>query len=326
MDKIVIAGPYNPAAKQKMIADLQRDFQVVSIAAPEEFEQHLDAQFVILRTIPLSADVIARMPHLKMIQRWGAGVDIISVDEASARGVAVANVAGENSQTVAELTVGLLLAVYRRIVTIDSAMRQGRWIKSTIDKSCFMICGKTVGIVGMGQIGRRVAGILLAFGAKVQYCDPNITSEIEAFQRRNPVVPVSLPELLRTSDVVSLHLPLTPENRYLIGAEQLAMMKDGAVLLNAARGGLVDQAALYTALKSGKLLGAALDCYEQEPVPADSPLLELENVVLSCHVGGNTADLALRLAQRCPQNIRDYTEGKLDPKFVVNRDAIAYKV
>jgi len=326
MDKIVIAGPYNPAAKQVMIANLQQDFQVVSITAPEGFEQHLDAQFVILRTIPLPADVIARMPNLKMVQRWGVGVDIIGVDEASARGVAVANVAGENSQTVAELTVGLLLAVYRRIVTIDNAMRQGRWIKSTIDKSCFMICGKTVGIVGMGRIGRRVADILLAFGAKVQYYDPMITDEIEAFQRRSHVTSVSLSELLHTSDIVSLHLPLTPENHYIIGTEQLAMMKDNAILLNAARGGLVDQAALYTALKSGKLLGAALDCYEQEPLPADSPLLELENVVLSCHVGGNTADLALRLAQRCPQNIRDFAEGKLDPKYVVNRDAISYSV
>lgn len=324
MDKVIIAGPYNAVAKQKMIADMERDFEVVSIAGTEEFKQHLDAQYVVLRTIPLPADIIEQMPNLKMIQRWGAGVDIIAVDTASARGIPVANVAGENSQTVAELTVGLLLAVYRRIVTIDNALRQGQWIKSTIDKSCFMICDKTVGIVGLGRIGRCVASMLLAFGAKVQYYDPNITDDIRAFEREHPVQAVSLDELLRTSDIVSLHLPLTPENHYIISEKEIAEMKDGAVLLNVARGGLVNQAALYAALKSGKLLGAALDCYEQEPLPADSPLLELDNVVLSCHVGGNTADLALRLADRCPRNIRAYANGTLDEKYVVNRKAIHY--
>lgn len=324
MDKVIIAGPYNAVAKQKMIADLERDFEVVSIADTEEFKQHLDAQYVVLRTIPLPADIIEQMPNLKMIQRWGAGVDIIAVDTASARGIPVANVAGENSQTVAELTVGLLLAVYRRIVTIDNALRQGQWIKSTIDKSCFMICDKTVGIVGLGRIGRCVASMLLAFGAKVQYYDPNITDDIRAFEREHPVRAVSLDELLRTSDIVSLHLPLTPENHYIVSEKEIAEMKDGAVLLNVARGGLVNQAALYAALKSGKLLGAALDCYEQEPLPADSPLLELDNVVLSCHVGGNTADLALRLADRCPRNIRAYADGVLDEKYVVNRKAIHY--
>ncbi len=324
MDKVIIAGPYNAVAKQKMIADLERDFEVVSIAGTEEFKQHLDAQYVVLRTIPLPADIIEQMPNLKMIQRWGAGVDIIAVDTASARGIPVANVAGENSQTVAELTVGLLLAVYRRIVTIDNALRQGQWIKSTIDKSCFMICDKAVGIVGLGCIGRCVASMLLAFGAKVQYYDPNISDDIRAFEREHPVRAVSLDELLRTSDIVSLHLPLTPENHYIISEKEIAEMKDGAVLLNVARGGLVNQAALYAALKSGKLLGAALDCYEQEPLPADSPLLELDNVVLSCHVGGNTADLALRLADRCPRNIRAYANGTLDEKYVVNRKAIHY--
>ena len=325
MEKVIIAGPYNAVAKQKMAEDLARDFEVVSIGSTEEFRQHLDAQYVVLRTIPLPADVIEKMPNLKMIQRWGAGVDIIAVDTASARGIPVANVAGENSQTVAELTVGLLLALYRRIVTIDDAMRQGLWIKSSIDKRCFMISGKTVGIVGMGRIGRCVASMLLAFGANVQYCDPNITDEIRTFEREHPVKAVSLDKLLRTSDIVSLHLPLTPENHYIIGEKEIGEMKDGAVLLNVARGGLVDQTALYAALKCGKLLGAALDCYEQEPLPADSPLLELDNVVLSCHVGGNTADLALRLADRCPRNIRAYAGGTLDEKYVVNRKAIHYR-
>ena len=325
MEKVIIAGPYNAVAKQKMAADLARDFEVVSIGSTEEFRQHLDASYIVLRTIQLPADIIEQMPNLRMIQRWGAGVDIIAVDTASARGIPVANVAGENSQTVAELTIGLLLAVYRRIVTIDNALRQGQWIKSSIDKRCFMISGKTVGIVGMGRIGRCVASMLLAFGANVQYCDPNITDEIRAFERTHPVKAVSLDELLQTSDIVTLHLPLTPENHYIIGEGEIGRMKDGAVLLNVARGGLVDQAALYAALKSGKLLGAALDCYEQEPLPADSPLLELDNVVLSCHVGGNTADLALRLADRCPQNIRAYANGTLDEKYVVNREAIHYR-
>jgi len=326
MDKIIIAGPYNPVSKERMIDSIRDDFNVVCISDPGQFYSHLDASYVILRTIPMSKDVIQKMPNLKMIQRWGAGVDIINVEEASARGIPVANVAGENSQSVAELTIGLLLAVYRRILTIDGALRQGRWIKSTIDKSCFMISDKVVGIVGLGRIGRSVASMLLAFGAIVQYYDPNITDEIRGFETQNDIKRVTLDELLQTSDIVTLHLPLTPEDHYIIDQKQIDMMKNSAVLLNVARGGLVNQAALYTALKEGKLLGAALDCYEQEPLPADSPLLELDNIVLSCHVGGNTADLALRLAHRCPQNIRDFAAGMLSAKYVVNKEAIHYKI
>ncbi len=321
MDKIIIAGPYNAVAKQKMIADLESDFQVASIASPDEFELHLDAQFIILRTINLSAEVIARMPNLKMIQRWGAGVDIIDVDEASKRGIPVANIAGENAPTVAELTVALMLGVYRQTVTIHNALHRGEWIKDGIDKRCFMISDKTVGIIGLGNIGKHLAKITQAMGAQVQYYDTVRCPELE---EKMDYRYVALEELLRTSDIVTLHIPLGDETHYIIGAEQLAMMKPSAILINASRGGLVDEKALYKALQENRLLGAGLDCYENEPLPADSPLLELDNVVLSCHVGGNTADLALRLARRCPQNIRDYTQGRLDAKYVVNREATRY--
>ncbi len=321
MEKIVIAGPYHAEAKKKMIADLSRDYQVVCIANPEEFEQHLDANYVILRTIPLSADVIRRMPGLRMIQRWGAGVDIIAMEEANRRGIPVANIAGENAPTVAELTIGLILGVYRRIITIHNALHEGRWIKNGIDKCCYMVCDKTVGVVGLGNIGSRVAEIVSAMGATVQYYDVVRRPELEANRGYRYV---TLETLLRTSDIVSLHLPLSEETHHMIGEWELSKMKDGAVLINAARGGIVDEAALIKSLKNGHLLGAGLDCYEHEPLPSDSPLLELDNVVLSCHVGGNTADLAFRLAKRCPANIRAFGRGELDPKYVVNKSEIGF--
>lgn len=316
MEKIIVAGPYNAAAKEQMIETLKTRLEVVCISRPEEFEEHLDAEYVILRTIPLSADVISRMPNLKMIQRWGAGVDIIGVGEASQRGIPVANIAGENADSVAELTIALILAVYRRLITIHEALHEGNWIKNTIDKKCYMVNGKIMGIIGLGNIGSRVAKIAGAMGCRIQYYDE--VRRPEEAEKELQARYVSLEELIRTSDIITLHIPLSEKTRHLIGAEQIAQMKSSAVLINAARGGVVDEKALTQALKEERLCGAGLDCYEQEPLPSDSPLLELDNVVLSCHVGGNTVDLALRLAKRCPQNIFDYMDGCLKPQYIVN--------
>ena len=319
----MIAGPYNDDVREIMRKNLSKDFEVQFITKQEEFDTALDADYVILRTLKLPGDTINSMPNLKFIQRWGAGVDIIDIETAGKRGIPVANIAGENAPAVAELALTLMLSVYRNVLEINEAMHKGQWIKNSIDKRCFMINEKKVGIIGAGNIGKLIGKYVQALEATVQYYDiKRLTPEQEetlGFQY------VSLEELLKTSDIVTLHVPLNETTKYMIGEEQIALMKPSAVLINAARGGVVKEAALLKALKENRLLGAGLDCFETEPLPGDSPILEFPNIVLSCHVGGNTADLAFKLAKRCPGNIRAFREGKLEEKFVTNRQFLGSK-
>jgi phosphoglycerate dehydrogenase-like enzyme len=263
------------------------------------------------------------MPRLKFVQRWGTGIDNIDIETAGKRGVLVANSGGANAPAVAELTVGLMLSVYRNIVLINNSLREGKWIKNTVDKQCFMIYGKTVGIIGLGNIGKRVAKCVKSLDASVLYYDiKRLSPEAE---KEFGLKYVEMKELLAKSDIVTVHVPLSEDTKHLIGEKEIALMKKTAVLINAARGGIVDEKALIKALKEGKLLCAGLDCFETEPIPADSPLLSLPNVTLSCHVGGNTTDLAFNLAKICPDNIRAFINGALEERFVVNRQFLVKK-
>ena len=313
----MIAGPYNDDVKEIMRVNLSKDFEVVFITKQEEFETALDADYVILRTLKLPGTTILCMPNLKFIQRWGAGVDIIDIETAGKRGIPVANIAGENAPAVAELALLLMLSVYRNVLSINEALHKGQWIKNSIDKQCYMINEKKVGIIGIGNIGKLVGKYVKALDATVQYYDiRRLTPEQE---EKLGFEFVSFEELIKTSDIITLHVPLNETTKYMIDEEQISQMKQNTVLINAARGGVVNENALLKALKENRLLGAGLDCFETEPLPADSPILEFPNIVLSCHVGGNTADLAFKLAKRCPGNIRAFIRGELEEKFVTNR-------
>jgi phosphoglycerate dehydrogenase-like enzyme len=206
---------------------------------------------------------------------------------------------------------------------INNSLQEGKWIKNTVDKQCYMIYGKTVGIIGLGNIGKRVAKCVKSLDASVLYYDiKRLSPEAE---KEFDLEYVEMKELLVKSDIVTVHVPLSEDTKYLIGEKEIALMKKSAVLINAARGGIVDEGALIKALKGGNLLGAGLDCFETEPLPADSPLLSLPNVTLSCHVGGNTADLAFNMAKICPDNIRSSMNGVVDEKFVVNKQFLVKK-
>ncbi len=246
-------------------------------------------EFVIGFPRNLPPDFWQRESHLKLIQSLSVGTDDVDVAAANKVGIPVATNGGANAISVAEHTILLSLAVYRMLVHIVNRVRAGGWGDSRIgtDKS-YEIHGKTAGLLGMGNIGRQVAQRLIPFGAKVVYYDPLRLDQ--AREKELQVEYLPLQEVLSNADILSLHLPLMPATRHLIGAEQLAMMKKNAILINTARGELIDEDALVKALKEGWIAAAGLDVLTQEPSPADHPLIRMENVIVTPHVAGPTWD------------------------------------
>ena len=250
---------------------------------------------------PVTAEVMDAAPNLRLIQKLGVGVNTIDLDAARGRGIAVANLPGSNAVAVAEQTLALLLAVLRRVPAFDREVRSGAgWpLSPAIPESLGEIGGKTVGLVGYGAIAQRFGRYVEALGATVLY------------HRRSPD-PDSRPldSLLATSDVVSVHLPLTDNTRNLLDAQRLAMMKTGAILVNTGRGGVVDEHALAALLESGHLGGAGIDVFEQEPVDVtSSPLVGLPTVVLSPHVAWLTLDTLVRCVRAGIANARRLNDG-----------------
>lgn len=247
---------------------------------PELAEALKEADALVVRSgRRVDAALLARAPRLKVLGRPGAGLDHVDLGAARARGIAVVHAPGANAVAAAEHTLGLLLCLARGIPRADAAMRAGRWEKS----NGFELGGRALGLVGCGQVGRALAVRAQGFGMRVAAHDPVavLPPGVEA---------LSLARLLEISDVVSLHLPLTEATRGLIGREALARMRPGAVLLNCARGALVDEAALAEALRSGRLAGAALDVFAEEPLPPGHPLAALDHVILTPHLGGATRE------------------------------------
>jgi phosphoglycerate dehydrogenase-like enzyme len=233
---------------------------------------------------PVTASVLEAGP-LRVVVKYGSGMDNIDIAAAEARGVRLSSTPGANSRSVAELAIALLLALARNVALHDRNVRAGSWSRTT----GIELAGKTLGLVGYGAIGREVARIARGLDMDVVAHDP-LVEEAD-------VPLISLDELYATSDAVSLHLPLMPETREMVGAEELAAMKPTALLVNTARGGLVDEDALADALRSRRLAGAALDGFAEEPLP-DSPLRGLDSVVFSPHAGAATQDAVLRTASR----------------------------
>jgi D-3-phosphoglycerate dehydrogenase / 2-oxoglutarate reductase len=272
-----------------------------------------DARGILARLGTISSRVIDRAPHLRIIARHGVGVDAVNLEAATRRGIVVTTTGSENAAAVAEYTFALLLALVRKVLLADSSMREGKWSRGLLVG--MELEGRTLGIVGLGAIGRRVARQANGFGMRVLAFDPKIDDA------QDPQIALtSFEELLERSDVVTLHTRLTAETSRLIDVRAFARMKRGGYLINTARGELVDQEALIAALSSGALGGAALDTYEQEPLSADSPLRRLSNVVLSPHVAGQTSAALVRVALSAAQAILDEFAGRR-PKYVYNPEA-----
>lgn len=267
----------------------------------------------IVSTDPFDAEVLAGAPALRVIARIGVGTDSIDVEAATRRGVAVCTTPGANASSTADHAVGLMLAALRRIPEHDAGIRAARWAR-TGDATPWELNRATVGIVGLGAIGRLVRRRLSGFRAHVLVCDPAAAPEPASEL-------VALDELLRRSHVVSLHLPLTSATRHLIDRRRLALMRPDAVLVNTARGGLVDEEALVEALASGRLRAAALDVFEREP-PVHPRLLGLRNAILTPHVGGVSERSVAEMTRRATDAVIDVLAGRV-PANLVNPGALA---
>lgn len=274
-----------------MLSDLPAGMTAATVPPGDEaglLAELADTDVLLHVLAPVTAAMIEAAPRLKLIQKIGVGVDAIDRAHAAARGVAVCNMPGTNTAAVAEMTLGLMLACLRRIPTLAAGMADGSaWSRSAaLGDGLGEIGGSTVGLVGFGAVPQKLVPVLRALGATVLVANRT--------QRGEDVLFVDLDELLARSDIVSLHLPATPETNRLIGARRIARMKPGAILINTARGSLVDEAALGTALREGYLAAAGLDVFAVEPPAADNPLLALPNVVATPHVAWLTRDTLRR--------------------------------
>ncbi len=244
----------------------------------------------------ITADVLAKAPDsLKIISRYGAGVDRVDMPVAKEKGIVVTNTPGTNSVAVCELAFALMLAAARNVPKLDRAVRSGEWPRA----QGIELAGKTLGIIGFGAIGKNIAKRAKAFDMNVVAYDPYFD---DAFAKEYGVEKLSQDEVIAKSNFLSLHVPLMESTKHMIGEKAIASMPDGAVIINTARGGIIDEVAMENALKSGKLAAACLDAFEQEP-PTDSPLAQYDNVIMTPHTGAHTkeavAGMGLMAVQNC---------------------------
>ena len=275
-----------------------------------------DVDAILARTGLISRSVIEAAGRLRIVSRHGVGVDNVDIEACTGHGVLVTITGDANSGSVSEHAFGLMLAAARELPAADAAVKGDRW-----DRSRFVgreLAGKTLGLVGLGRIGARMVKHAQGFDMVVLAYDPYIRPE-DAVEVGAELV--SLEDLLRRSDFVSLHLPLTDATRGLIGVEQLGLIKPSAILVNTARGGLIDEVALHAALSKGGIAGAALDTFAHEPLPADDPLAQLDNLICSPHVAGQTVESLIRMSVRSAENIVRALSGKR-PDGVVNPEVL----
>lgn len=286
------------------------------LARPDPFVGVEEADGVLITSIlPWNADLFRRTPRLKVIARPGIGVDNISLEDATRHNIAVVNTPDGPTESTAEFTITIMLALVRRLPQANRMVKGGQWSRSP-DLQGVELWGKTLGLVGLGRIGGRVAEMARALGMNVLAYDPYISPERAAGLGVTPVE--SLSDLLRQADVVSLHAPATPETEGLMGKGEFAQMKRGAYLVNCGRGALVDEDALLEVLQSGHLAGAALDVLRQEPPPADHPLLRVgDQLILAPHIASYTADGVRKMEHVAIEGLLDVLNGKR-PQHLVN--------
>ncbi len=285
--------------------------------SPDELREALrDCDALIVRSgTQVTAYALAEAERLKVIGRAGAGVDNIDLDSATRRGILVMNTPGGNTVSACELTLAMMLALARRLPQATARVKAGEWPRREFRGT--ELQGKRLGIIGLGRIGTEVARRAQAFGMDIVAFDPFVTQELA---RRLEVKLVQLDELLATSDIITIHTPGSDDTDGLIGAEAFAAMKDGVLLVNCARGSIIDETALADALRSGKVAGAALDVFQSEP-PGDSPLLAFDQVIATPHVGATTVEAQTNVATQIARQVLDVLAGK-PPQNALNAPAV----
>jgi len=252
--------------------------------------------------------VIENAPDLKVISRYGVGIDKVDIRAAKERGIIVCNTPGTNSNAAADLTFGLLLSVARKLTLLDRTTKEGQWLRST----GFELCGKTLGIIGLGSVGKAVAKRASGFSMKILASDYFYDQE---YADTNGITVVPFNQLVREADIITLHLPLYDKTMNIISADVMKSMKKGAVIINTARGGLLDEDAAFELLKSGHLGGLGLDVYDIEP-PGSLPIFTLANVVVTPHTGAHTNEAIAAMADLSVKNLIDVLSGRDCPNAV----------
>ncbi|MEN2983625.1 MAG: phosphoglycerate dehydrogenase [Dictyoglomaceae bacterium] len=288
----VILNPYGRVLKEEELIKLIKDVDGIIVGID-----------------PLTEKVLMSAERLKVISKYGVGIDNIDIDTAKRLGIVVTNTPSANSNAVAELTVGLIFSVLRGIPLSDRKSREGLWERFI----GYELYGKTLGVIGTGNIGKRVIKLLRGFDLKIICYDifPDYS-----WAEKEGVSYVSFEDLLRDSDIITLHIPLTKDTHHLISEREINMMKKTAVIINTSRGGIIDEEALYKALKEKRIFGAGLDVFEEEP-PKNSPLFNLENVVITSHTGAHTSEAIEKMAEISVENLILALKGE-KPKFIVS--------
>ena len=320
MPHVLVAGHIHEAGLDVLRAAPGVTFEMVEETAPDSYAPRIyGADALLIRTQPLTAAIIATAQRLQIVSRHGVGYDSVDLRACEARGIPVTIVGDVNSRTVAEHTLALMMALAKRIPAYDTATRTGDWpLRNSF--STTELWRKTLFLIGFGRIGRHVAGMAQAFGMTIMAHDPYQSAD--AIQSGGAEAVGSIEDGLRSADFVSLHVPKAGDTP-LIDAGRLALMKPTAFLINTARGGLVDEAALADALDSGRLAGAGLDVFEAEPPAPQSRLLASGKTIVTPHAAGLTDECAIRMGQMSAQTILDFFAGRLDPALVVNGVAVA---
>jgi len=317
MPHLLVAGKLHPSGLDLLRSAKGVTFDYVEEISEPSYQAHLPkADALVIRTQPLSAGSIAKASSLKIVSRHGVGYDAVDVAALNARGVSLCIVGDVNSSGVAEHAMMLILAATHRLIAADGATRGGDWgWRNGLQTQ--EVAGKRLLILGFGRIGQKLAGLARAFGMRVHAYDPFLPAD------RWPEGATREPDLalaLAGADAVSLHLPRA--ERAVLGAAELASMKPTAVVVNTARGGLVDEVALAEALRAGRLGGAGIEVFNAEPPAADHPLFGIDTAVLTPHNAALTVECAERMALVSVQNVLDFFAGTLDPALVVNRAAL----
>ena len=305
MIKIGVTGVYFEGAKKALIENVPEGFEIEFISDKKDYKKLENVDYIINR-LAVDNQVLHSGKNVKLLQKWGAGFDDCDIALAGELGVPVANCPGVNARPVAELALMHMLSVYRNLIAINRNLTKGIWPKSEFFGRSYMIHGKTVGIIGLGNIGKKVALMVKALGATVQYFDIVRQKDEED---ANGYKFVKLEELLKTSDIITIHCPLNDSTVDMIGEKEFSLMKETAILINTARGPIVNEKALIDALVAEKILGAGVDNFNEEPASYDHPLLQMQNVSATAHAGGNTADNDVNMVNYCYSNIVNFEKG-----------------
>ena len=318
---VSFAGNWEPSWDKLQFRRLEVEKQGPEIEPPDPLvlAHGKDCDVLAGLFVPISSKVIEAMPKLRIAGVSRAGLENVNVGKATERGVLVFNVLGRNAHAVSDFAIGLMLAECRNIARAHFAIKKGEWRKTFVNNDSIPeMGGKTIGLVGFGFIGSLVAKKLSGFDVKVQVFDPYADP---ARIKAAGCVPASLQEVFRTSDFISVHARLTDDNKKMINGEIISLMKPTAYFINTSRAGLVDQDALAAALKDKKIQGAALDVFNTEPIPNDSPFLTLDNITLTSHLAGTTSDALTNSPFLLMEDIAKFLKGE-EARYIVNKEVL----